>query len=71
MKRIIRDLGGILCIGDGVVGALIPSRHTRRYETGPSLWRSVMRFFARRRALTRTLAVGQVATGLWLTLSQP
>ena len=71
MKRIVRDLGGITLVGDGVVGALIPARHTRRYQMGPSLWRAAMRSFARHPALTRALAVGEVGVGLWVATRRP
>ena len=71
MKRVIRDLGGIALVGDGVVGTLIPARHTRRYQTGPSPWRSAMRFFVKRPGLTRVLAVAEVAAGLWVATRRP
>lgn len=66
MHRILRDISGIVLIGDGVVGALVPVRHSRRYEMGPSPWRSAMRFFVRRPALTRALAAAELAAGLWV-----
>lgn len=66
MNSLVRDLGGIALIGDGVVGALIPKRHVGRYQRGPSPWRSTMVFFGRNPSLTRTLAVGELALGLWI-----
>ena len=70
MKRIARDLTAVVLIGDGIVGALIPTRHTRRYDTGPGPWRSAMRFFARRPALTRAAAIAEIIAGLRLAMTR-
>lgn len=59
---------GIALIGDGVVGAAIPTRHVARWSTGPAPWRRAMRRFADRPGLTRVLAVGEFVAGLWLAL---
>lgn len=64
----LRDLLGIVLIGDGVVGAAIPRRHTRRYERGPRWWRASMRFFARRPLLVRALAAAEIAAGASIAL---
>ena len=68
MKRIGRDLGAISLIGDGIVGLLIPARHARRYDVGPTSWRRAMRFFAHRPVLTRAIAVVEVVAGLRLAM---
>ena len=70
MKRIAIDFGAISLIGDGIVGLLIPTRHARRYELGPSWWRGAMRFFAERRALTRGIAIVEVVAGLRLAMTR-
>ena len=70
MKRIARDLGAISLIGDGIVGVLIPARHTRRYEVGPTSWRTAMQFFARRPSLTRAVAIAEVVAGLRLAMTR-
>ena len=67
--RAILDVVAIALIGDGMVAALIPTRHSRRYEAGPRPWRGVMRYFARRPALTRLLAVFEVALGIRLAFA--
>ena len=64
MSAVARDIAGISLIGDGVVGALIPTRHARRYQIGPGPWRAAMGHFARRPVLTRTLAIAELALGL-------
>lgn len=66
--RAAADITAIILIGDGVVGALTPSRHVRRYECGPMAWRKTMRWFARRPELTRGLALVELGSGLALTL---
>ena len=70
MKRIVRDLAGILLLGDGIVGVLIPTRHTRRYERGPGPWRRAMRYFASRPALTRAAAIAEIVAGLRLGMTR-
>ena len=71
VKDLTRDVASIACIGDGVVGLLIPARHARRYEMGPMWWRDLMRHLARRPALTRAVAAGETAVGLWLATRRP
>ena len=66
--KLLRDLGGIILIGDAVVGALIPARHTRRYELGPHWWKRAMRPFIQQPTLTRVLAAGEFGAGLWIAL---
>lgn len=66
----LRDLLGIVLIGDGIVGAAIPRRHTRRYERGPGWWRAAMRFFAQRPSLVQALAAAEVAAGASIALAR-
>ena len=66
--KVARDLAGIILIGDAVVGALILARHTHLYELGPRWWQGAMRTFARQPTLTRVLAAGELAAGLWIAL---
>ena len=68
MRAIAADITAIALIGDGVVGALIPARHVRRYQRGPETWRGAMRWFADRPQLTRALALLEVGSGVALTL---
>ena len=66
--RAAADVTAIVLIGDGVVGALTPVRHVRRYQRGPAAWRDAMGWFADRPQLTRALALLEFASGLALTL---
>ena len=68
LATLVRELVGMTLIGDGVVGALIPSRHARRWSVGPKPWQRTMRTFAARPQLTRLLALGEGCLGLWIAL---
>lgn len=61
----LADAVAIVVIGDGVVGALFPSRHVARWMRGPAAWRAVMRPFADHPGLTRVVGVAEVGVGLW------
>lgn len=63
---ILRSVAAILLVGDGVIAALIPTRHSQRWAFGPRWWRSWMEWYARHPRLTRLLAVGEAAFGLAL-----
>ena len=60
----VADLAAIILIGDGVVGALFPRRHTLRWVRGPLPWRRTMRAFVERPILTRAAAVVEVVAGV-------
>ena len=66
--RTASDLTAIILIGDGVIGALTPAEHVRRYEYGPYWWRTTMRWFAERPQLTRALALVEASLGVRLAL---
>lgn len=66
--RTTQDIAAIILIGDGVVGALTPAQHVRRYEYGPTWWRAAMRWFVERPRLTRGLALLETALGVMLAL---
>ena len=68
MNAVAKDIISISLIGDGVVGALIPTRHARRYVTGPGAWRAAMRLFAERPGLTRSLALVELFAGVRLAV---
>ena len=66
-----KALLAMLVIGDGVVGAVAPRRHMARWASGPRPYEAVMRPFVRHPAVTRGLAVGEVAAGLAYALRLP
>lgn len=58
------ELATMVMIGDGILGTVMPERHTTRWILGPQQWRP-MRVFAEHPALTRTLSVAEAAVGVW------
>ena len=66
--RTTQDVTAIILIGDGVVGALTPAQHVRRYAYGPTWWRAAMCWFVERPRLTRGLALVEAAMGVMLAL---
>lgn len=72
MHHRVAEVATIVLIGDGVVGALFPARHARRWLRGPAPWRHVMRPFVEHPRLTRTVAVAEVVAGVgWVARLPP
>ena len=69
MRR-INEVVALSMIGDGVLGLVVPKRHMLLWSFGPEGYKKVMRGFARRPGLVRSLAAVQVAGGLLLALRQ-
>lgn len=70
LRKRLTELVAIGLIGDGVVALAAPERHSLLWLEGSENWRRFMRLFAERPMLTRVLAAGEVAVGLWLALRQ-
>lgn len=70
LTRRLKDLAAIVLIGDGVVGAVAPRRHSLLWRSGPAGYRALIGWFAQRPVLTRVLAVAEAAAGLWFALRQ-
>lgn len=68
--RRLRELAALVAIGDGVVGALAPRRHTLLWLDGPRPYRAAMAPFVRRPGVTRLLSTVQIALGLWIASRQ-
>jgi hypothetical protein len=66
--RIVRDLLGMLMVGDGLLMALIPRRRLRRWSIGPGWWQDLGETFRERPALTRLLGFGTALLGLAIAL---
>ena len=65
------EVAAIMVIGDGVVGALFPARHARRWLSGPRLWRRAMRPFVDHPEVMRGAAVVEAVAGLWWAARLP
>ncbi|MBD0330598.1 MAG: hypothetical protein ICV64_10915 [Thermoleophilia bacterium] len=68
MTHRVKALVAVLLVGDGVVAALQPKRHLRRWDVGPQAWRRVTRAFRARPRATRILALAQAVAGAWWAL---
>ena len=66
----LRELLGILLVGDGVMALIAPSRHSRLWQIGSVWMRRSMQPFVNHPQLTRLTAAGQIGTGLWLASRQ-
>ncbi len=66
----LKELLGMLMVGDGVLGTIAPQEHCLLWRQGPPTWEKMIDFFVRRPQLTRLLAMGELAAGLWLAERQ-
>jgi hypothetical protein len=65
----VRSALAILFVGDGVVAAIVPARHARRWRFGPRWSRRWMDWYAARPGVTRVLGLAEAAIGVWLATS--
>lgn len=66
----MKELLGMMMIGEGVTGAIAPRRHMRLWNTGPKQFRDITKFFEKRPKLVTALAAAEIGFGVWLTLRQ-
>lgn len=67
---VLKDLGLMLLVGDGVIGALSPERHLQRWTGGRSRQWSAGNDVTRRRLL-RAAAVAEAGAGMYLASRLP
>ncbi len=70
MSRRIKELAAIAVIGDGVVGFVVPRRHSLLWKVDPEGYQEAIRWFAERPSLVRLLAAVELGLGLMLALRQ-
>jgi hypothetical protein len=70
MKRRLKELLAMMMIGEGVIAAIAPRRHTLLWNTGPRPLRRLVVYFARRPQITRILGAAEVGLGYWLARRQ-
>ena len=57
---------GLMLIGEGVVGAIFPTRYSLFWKIGPQWMRNTVTALAERAKTTRLLCVAEIAAGLWI-----
>ena len=66
---LIKETLAMVLIGDAVLGLARPRRHLARWQVGP--WAPAMQWGRQRPTLTRALAAGELAIGLWYASRVP
>jgi hypothetical protein len=66
----VKELIGMLMIGDGVLGLIEPRRHIGLWRRGPAPWQMMMDPFIDRPGLTRCIGAAEAILGLWLASRQ-
>ncbi len=66
----MKELVGLLMIGDGVLAFVEPRRHVLLWRRGPRAWQAMMDQFVERPGLTRWLGAAEIALGFWLATRQ-
>ncbi len=66
----VKELIGMVMIGDGVLAFLEPERHAQLWQAGPLAWQEMMEPFVRRPELGRWVGAAFILGGLWLATQQ-
>jgi hypothetical protein len=66
----LKELAGMLMIGDGVLALVEPRGHALLWRRGPAAWRWMIDPFVERPALTRSIGAVEAVLGLWLATRQ-
>ena len=61
---------GLLMIGEGVIGAIWPTRYSLFWKIGPRWMRNIAGFFADSPNITRLVCAAETAAGLWMAARQ-
>jgi hypothetical protein len=70
LNKRLKEILGIILIGDGLVGLLQSRRHTLLWREGPKPYRHMMDELASRPILSKTLGAMLVGVGFWLVSKQ-
>ena len=57
---------GLFLTWNGAMGTLLPGDHCLAWRRGPDWWRHIIDWFVARPDVTRSLAIAELAGGLWL-----
>jgi hypothetical protein len=61
---------GIFLTWNGAIGTLLPVDHCLAWRRGPNWWRHAIDWFVARPEVTRSVAIAELAGGLWLILKR-
>lgn len=61
---VAKDVTLMLLVGDAVLGLVDPTRHVRRWSSGPPAYKRAMQRLAANPSLVRTLAALELASAL-------
>ena len=70
MTKRLLELGGLILIGDGLMGLLFPRRHSLLWQVGPQLAKAVTEELAAHPKTARTIYVAELALGVALAATQ-
>jgi hypothetical protein len=70
MTRRLLELGGLILIGDGLMGLLFPRRHSLLWHVGPQLAKAVTEELADHPTTARTIYAAEIALGVVLATTQ-
>ena len=70
MTKRLLELGGLILIGDGLMGLLFPRRHSLLWHVGPQLAKAVTEELADHRQTARVVYAVELAVGVALASSQ-
>ncbi len=70
MEKRLKELLGMMMIGDGMLSLLDPKRHCLLWEIGPPPCREFIDEFVQHPGLTRLLGAVELGLGVWLASRQ-
>jgi hypothetical protein len=70
MTKRLLELGGLILIGDGLMGLLFPRRHSLLWHVGPQLAKAVTEELSEHRQAARAVYAVELALGVALASSQ-
>jgi len=68
--RRLKEIAAMMIIGEGIIGAVFPRRHTLLWKFGPKKYRRFIEASARRPNLVRIAAGAGAGLGFWWALRQ-
>ena len=70
INRWAKESLAMMMVGDAMVTLVDPERHCQLWARGPEQWRHFVNMFVKHPLMTRGLALGELAAGVWLAEKQ-